>query len=42
MIKSFISFTRKGSVREIELANTLTANDPSRALGNNNPITGVV
>ena len=42
MIKCCISFTRKGSVVEIELANTLTANDPSRALGNNNPITGIV
>lgn len=37
-----IQFTRKGISKEVEICNTLTANDPSRALGNNNPITGVM
>ena len=37
-----IQFTRKGAVKIIDSANTLTANDPSRTLGNNNPIVGVV
>lgn len=37
-----IQFTRNGKVKETDLANTLTENDPSRTLGNSNPIIGVV
>lgn len=36
-----VQFTRKGNAKTVDVVNTLTANDPSRTLGNNNPIVGV-
>lgn len=36
-----VQFTRNGASKHVDVSNTLTAQDPSRTLGNNNPITGV-
>jgi DNA (cytosine-5)-methyltransferase 1 len=40
--KETVSFTRKSKMTKTDVCNTICANDPSRYLGNNNPITGVV
>ena len=37
-----ILFDRSGYVKTTDVANTLTANDPTRTLGNHNPIVGIV
>lgn len=42
LVQEGIQFTRKNVKGIVDACNTLTANDPLRTLGNNNPITGVL